>query len=53
MRKIRCLAYELYTSGALGGSLGASRKDVQGGGCRFGDGQIFPHKSGKLCYTTV
>jgi len=40
-RKIRRRAYELYMSGALGGSLRVSRKDVQGGGCRFGGGQIF------------
>lgn len=29
MRKIRRLAYELFPSGALGGSLGASRKEAQ------------------------
>jgi len=41
MRKIFRPAYELFPGGVLGGSLRVSRKDVQGGGCRFGGGQIF------------
>ena len=44
-RKIRCLAYELFSSEILGGSLWVSRKEAQGGGCRFGDGQIFPTRA--------
>lgn len=52
MRKIFRLAYELFSSGAFGGSIRVSRKEAQGGGCRFGDGQIFRTRAEKLCYNT-
>ena len=46
MRKISRLAYELIVGEVLGKSACASRKESQGGGCRFGGCQIFRTRAG-------
>ena len=52
-RKIRRRAYELYMSGAFGGSLRVSRQEARGGGCRFGAGRIFRTRAGNCAILPI